>query len=89
MGIVVGGEFEDHGNTIEYTVGEVRAYELLSGNRVRLYLTEERGSAHVLAYTVVVPGSALDCMGRLCIEIANKLRVFPQWAKERTRALAN
>lgn len=89
MGIVVGGEFEDHGNTIEYTVGEVRAYERLSGNRIRLYLTEERGSRHVLLYTAVVPVTALSCMGRLCLEIAGQVHVLPDWALDSMGRIAS
>lgn len=81
MGIIVGSDFDDFGNTIEYTVGEVRAYERLSGDRVRLYLTEERGDRHVLLYTAVIPLAVMSCMGRKCFEIAAGVQhVMPDWA---------
>ena len=76
MGIVVGEPFEDYGNTIEYTVGKLSAYELLSGERVRLYLTEERGDRNVLMYTAVVPLTAMARFGRQCIAIEDKVRVL-------------
>lgn len=69
--------------TIEYTVGEFRAYERLSGDRVRLYLTEERGGSHVLLYTAVVPACVLFLMGKKCFEIAGKKHVLPDWAHEK------
>jgi hypothetical protein len=83
MGIIIGDTFEDFGNTIEYTVGEVRAYEMLSGDRVRLYVTEERGPAHVLQYTIVAPLCSFAEFGRKCFEIAGKKHVLPDWALEK------
>jgi hypothetical protein len=80
MGTVIGDAFEDYGNTIEYTVSEVRAYERLSGDRVRLYVTEERGEAHVLLYTVVAPLCAFSNFMQKCAEIAGKKHVLPDWA---------
>lgn len=80
MGAVIGDAFEDLGNAIEYNASEVRAYEMLSGDRVRLYITEERGPAHVLLYTVVAPMSAFPGFGRKCLEIAAKKYVLPDWA---------
>jgi hypothetical protein len=82
MGIVVGGTFEDYGNTIEYTVSAVTAYERLSGDRVRLYVTEERGDRRVLQYTLVAPMTAFAAFGRLCFEIAGQKHVLPDWALE-------
>jgi hypothetical protein len=80
MGIVTGEPFEDLGNTIEYTVSEVRAYERLSGDRVRLYVTEERGNAHVLQYTLVAPISAFAGFMRVCSAVAGNKYVLPDWA---------
>ncbi len=80
MGQVIGEPFEDFGNTIEYTVGEVRAYERLSGDRVRLYITEERGPVHILLYTLVSPLSAFPAFGKKCFEIAGTKCVLPDWA---------
>jgi hypothetical protein len=81
MGMIVGEDFEDYGGTVEYTVGAFRAFERLSGGRVRLYLTEERGDRHVLLYTAVVPLSAIEAMGRKCIEIASgEPALLPGWA---------
>lgn len=77
MGIIVGEPFEDYGNAPEYTVSEFRAYERLSGNRVRLYLTEERRSGATLQYTAVVPSAALEAMGLKCLEIAAEIRATP------------
>lgn len=88
MGIVVGDAFEDYGNTPEFTVGECRAYEILSGGRVRLYLTEERGAAHVLLYTAVVPISAMTCMGHKCMEIAGQVHALPGWAMDAMNTIA-
>jgi hypothetical protein len=80
MGVIVGGAFEDYGNTIEYTASEVRAYERLCGDRVRLYVTEERGDKHVLLYTVVAPMCAFPALARTCLDIAEKKMVLPDWA---------
>jgi hypothetical protein len=81
MGIVIGDHFEDYGGTEEYTVSSFRAFERLNGNRVRLYLTEERGDRHVLLYTAVVPLSAMEAMGRKCLEIATGDHLpMPDWA---------
>jgi hypothetical protein len=87
MGIVVGDTFEDFGNTIEYSASEVRAYERLSGDRVRLYITEERGERHVLLYTVVAPVSAFPAFGQKCAEIAEKKQVLPDWATSKIRPM--
>jgi hypothetical protein len=80
MGTVVGGTFEDYGNTIEYTVSTISAYERISGDRVRLYVTEERGDRQVLQYTIVAPMSAFAAFGRICLEIAGSKHVLPDWA---------
>jgi hypothetical protein len=80
MGVVVGDSFEDYGNTIEYTVSEVRAYERLSGDRVRLYVTEERGDKHVLLYTVVAPLCAFSGFIKKCADIVGKKHALPDWA---------
>jgi hypothetical protein len=80
MGTVVGGTFEDYGNTIEYTVSTISAYERISGDRVRLYVTEERGDRQVLQYTIVAPMSAFAAFGRICFEIASTKHVLPDWA---------
>jgi hypothetical protein len=89
MGIVVGERFEDYGNTTEYTVGKLSAYEMLSGDRVRLYLTEERGSQNVLLYTAVVPLSVMACFGRQCLSIAGEIHVMPEWAMDSMAKLAS
>jgi hypothetical protein len=80
MGTIVGGTFEDFGNTIEYTVSTISAYERISGERVRLYVTEERGDRQVLQYTIVAPISAFAAFGRVCFEIAGAKHVLPDWA---------
>jgi hypothetical protein len=81
MGIVVGDSFEDYGGTVEYTVGSLRAFERLSGGRVRLYLTEERGDRHVLLYTAVMPLAAIEAAGRKCLEIVDgEASLLPTWA---------
>jgi hypothetical protein len=80
MGIVVGEKFEDYGTAIEYTAGDIRAYERLNGDRVRLYVTEERGEKHVLLYTVVCPRSVFSRFGKVCFEIAEQSVVLPDWA---------
>jgi hypothetical protein len=80
MGTIIGGSFEDHGNTIEYTVSTISAYEMISGDRVRLYVTEERGDRQVLQYTIVAPMSAFAAFGRICLEIAGTKHVLPDWA---------
>jgi hypothetical protein len=84
MGMVIGDAFEDLGNTIEYTVSEVRAYERLSGDRVRLYVTEERGDVHVLLYTVVAPLCAFTNFIQKCAEIAGNRPPITARAKQRT-----
>jgi hypothetical protein len=89
MGIVVGEAFDDNGTAIEYTAGEIRAYERLSGDRVRLYITEERGERHVLLYTVVCPRAAFPAFGKRCFEIAEQVHVLPDWAMGRVRSFAS
>lgn len=80
MGTIVGGDFEDYGNTIEYTVSTISAYERISGERVRLYVTEERGDRQILQYTIVAPVTAFAAFGLLCLEIAGTKHVPPDWA---------
>lgn len=89
MGIVVGETFDDYGTAIEYTVGEIRAYERLSGDRVRIYITEERGDRHVLLYTAVCPRSAFSAFGKKCFEIAEQVHVLPDWAVDRMSKFAS
>ena len=80
MGIVIGGEFQDYGNTPEFSISEVRAYERLSGDRIRLYVTEERGECHVLQYTVIAPMSAFAGVMRMCSKVTGDRYVLPGWA---------
>lgn len=80
MGVVIGDTFDDMGNATEYSVSEVRAYERLSGDRIRLYVTEERGDRHILQYTIVAPIGAFAAFGRICFEIAGQQHVLPDWA---------
>lgn len=80
MGVITGGDFDDFGNTIEYTVSKVSAYEQISGDRIRLYVTEERGDRHILQYTIVAPISAFAAFGRICLEIAGQKHALPDWA---------
>ncbi len=87
MGTIVGGAFEDYGNTIEYTVSTISAYERISGDRVRLYVTEERGDRQVLQYTIVAPVTAFAAFGLLCLEIAGTKHVLPDWAISRKAIL--
>lgn len=89
MGRIVGEAFEDYGNTIEYTVGEIRAYERLSGQRVRLYVTEERGSHHVLQYTIVAPLCEFPAFARKCFEIAGEVHLLSDWTIEPMAKVAN
>jgi hypothetical protein len=89
MGIVVGEAFEDYGTAIEYTAGAIRAYERLSGDRVRLYVTEERGDRHVLLYTVVCPRSVFTAFGKVCFEIAEDAHVLPDWAMDHVNKIAS
>ncbi|WP_316176179.1 hypothetical protein [Bradyrhizobium sp. SZCCHNRI1073] len=84
MGTVVGDSFEDYGNTIEYTASEVRAYERLSGDRIRLYVTEEKGDRHVLLYTVVAPISAFTNFVQKCAEAAGCRRPIKDVPKQRS-----
>lgn len=89
MGIVVGEAFDDNGTAIEYTAGDIRAYERLNGDRVRLYVTEERGERHVLLYTVVCPRSVFTKFGKICFEIAEQAVVLPDWALDTTSRVAS
>jgi len=89
MGRIVGEPFEDFGNTLEYTVGAVRAFERLPGDRVRVYVTEERGEKHILLYTFVAATSAFAAFGKRCFEIAECNPVLPDWALESRSKAAN